>query len=81
MNIDKLIWSLLSHKTQYIVGFQPCVVLSLPPVVVGLASVLFDDSTVLWTVVWALSYVLSVIVDVVISEVRNTQLLFEKSFF
>lgn len=51
MNIDKLIWSQLSHKALYIVGFQPFVVLSLPPVVVGLASVLFDDATVLWTVV------------------------------
>lgn len=50
MNIDKPIWTQLSRKTQYIVGFQPCVVLSLPPVVVGLASVLCDDSTVLWTV-------------------------------
>lgn len=73
MNIDKLIWSLLSHKTQYIVGFQPFVVLSLPPVVGGLASVLFDDATVLWTVVWVLSYVLSVIVVVVMSIISNKQ--------
>lgn len=50
MNIDKLIWSQLSRNAQYIVGFQPFVVLSLPPVVVGLASVLFDDATVLWIV-------------------------------
>lgn len=60
--------------------FLPFVVLSLPPVVVGLDSVLCDDSNVLWTVVWVLSYVLSVSVVVVISYVSNTQLLFEMSF-
>lgn len=53
--------------------FLPLVVLSIPSVVVGLDSVLCDDSSVLWTVVWVLLYVLSVTVVVVMSIVRNKQ--------
>lgn len=58
-----------NHKCFYL----PLVALSLPPVVVGLASVLCDDSTVLWTVVCVLSYVLSVAVVMVMSIKRNKQ--------
>lgn len=53
--------------------FLPLVVLLIPSVVVGLDSVLCDDSSVPWTVVWVLLYVLSVIVVVVMSSIRNKQ--------